>query len=110
MMIYLASPYSHPDAAVRQQRFEQVCGVASVLMRNGSLIFSPIAHSHPIALAGGLPLDFAYWEKFDRTILSVCHSLIVLKLLGWDESRGVAAEIQIMQESGKPISYLEYRA
>ena len=108
LMIYLASPYSHPDPAVQQRRFEQVCGVASALMRNGTVVFSPIAHSHCISLAGGLPGDFIYWEEFDRTILSVCKALLVLKLEGWEESAGIKSEIAIMQEMGKPVGFLDY--
>ena len=108
-MIYLASPYSDPDPKVQQLRFEQVCRVAAALMNGGTVVFSPIAHSHPIALAGGLPGDFTYWEEFDRAMLSVCKCLIVLKLPGWEQSKGIKAEMAIMREMGKPISFLDYR-
>ncbi|MCP4786572.1 MAG: DUF1937 family protein [Fuerstiella sp.] len=48
-MIYLASPYSHSDANIREKRFRDVCRTAARLMRNGDVVFSPIAHGHPIA-------------------------------------------------------------
>lgn len=104
-MIYLASPYSHPDAAVREIRFLKACRAAAQLMNKGHLIFSPIAHSHPIALCG-LPLDFAYWERFNREMLTFCESMMVLMLDGWQLSTGVQAEIRIMRGLDRPINYL----
>ncbi len=34
-MIYLASPYSHPDVAVREARFHAACRAAAEFMRDG---------------------------------------------------------------------------
>ena len=45
-MIYLASPYSHPDPSVREQRFQNACRIAAELMRSGRIVYSPVAHSH----------------------------------------------------------------
>lgn len=47
-MIYLASPYSHPDPAVEELRFEAACEAACKLMQQGHHVFSPIAHTHPV--------------------------------------------------------------
>lgn len=103
-MIYLASPYSHADEAVREARFRAVCRHAAHMMRAGRFVFSPIAHTHPIA-AFGLPGDWAYWEQYDRAMLARCSELIVLMLDGWRESKGVQAEIGIAASLGKPVSY-----
>ncbi len=104
-MIYLASPYSHPDAAVRQQRFEAACRVAAELIRRGHVVFSPIAHSHSIA-QHGLPMDWGFWEAQDRRLLAACDELWVLKLDGWQHSRGVQAEIAIVRALGKPVRFV----
>jgi len=104
-MIYLASPYSHPDANIREQRFRAVCKAAARLMRNGGIVFSPIAHGHPIA-QHGLPTDWRFWEQFDREQLACCDEVVVLLLDGWRESEGVRAEIRIAAELGKPVRYL----
>ncbi len=104
-MIYLASPYSHPDAAVRQARFEAACHAAAELIRRGHVVFSPIAHSHCIA-QHGLPADWGYWERHDRRLLAACDELWVLKLEGWQHSRGVQAEIAIAWAMGKPIRFV----
>jgi hypothetical protein len=104
-MIYLASPYSHPDQAVRQQRFEQVCRAAAVLLRQGEIVFSPVVHSHPIA-ACGLPTDWRFWQRFDRQLLERCDELVVLMLPGWQWSAGIQAELRIAGQCSKPVRYL----
>lgn len=105
-MIYLASPYSHPDAANREQRFRAVCQAAARLMRSGRHVFSPIAHSHGIA-EHGVPTDWSYWEAFDSHMMAACDELVVLMLPGWRESEGVQAEIDLALELDLPIRYLE---
>lgn len=106
-LVYLASPYSHDDPVVREQRFHAVNKVAASLMRQGMHVYSSISHSHPIAVAGGLPLDWDYWQGYDRAILSACGKMIVLMLDGWKESKGIAAEITIAKELGLPIEFME---
>ncbi len=61
-MIYLASPYTHADPAVRQRRFEAACRTSAVLICRGQTVFSPIAHSHAIC-AYGVPLDWRFWKR-----------------------------------------------
>jgi hypothetical protein len=107
-LIYLASPYSHPDPAVQQLRFEQVCKAAAEMMRTGLAVFSPIAHTHPIACAGELPGDWRFWERYDRAMLNACTELVVLKLDGWHVSKGVTAEVEIARGMNKRVSYLDY--
>lgn len=106
-LIYLATPYSHPDPAIMHERFETVNRVAARLMRAGLHIFSPISHTHPIAVAGDLPRGFDFWEQYDRAILSACCRVMVLRLAGWQESKGVAAEIVIAGELGIPVYYID---
>jgi len=79
-LIYIASPYSHPDANVRQGRFEAACRAAAAMIREGHATFCPVAHSHPIALHGNLPGDFDYWEPIDREFLAQCDRVVVLAL------------------------------
>src|SRR5262245_50334070 len=103
-MIYLASPYSHPEADVRQARFDAACRAAAQLMRDGHVVYCPVAHGHPIA-QHGLPTEWSYWEQTDRRFLAVCDEVVVVTLDGWRESVGVSAEIRIANELGKHVSY-----
>jgi hypothetical protein len=106
-LIYLATPYSHPDAEVRESRFQLACIVAGMIMAQGGHVFSPIAHSHPIAVRCGLPKGFDYWKGFDRKMIAACSHVLVVKMDGWQESKGIAAELEIARELGKPVSYME---
>jgi hypothetical protein len=105
MIVYLASPYSHPDPAVRQARYRAVCRAAAALLAAGQPVFSPIAHSHPL-VEYGLPANWSFWQRYDQELLARCDELVVLMLPGWCESVGVQAEIQIARELGKPVRYL----
>lgn len=107
-MIYLASPYFHPDPSIREKRFRDVCHVAAHFMRKGIYIFCPIAHTHPIVESGDLPKGWDYWQEYDRQMLSVCSELWIVQLDGWKESVGIKGEIQIAREMGLSIKYVRY--
>lgn len=104
-MIYLASPYSHPDPAVREERYRAACRAAAALLLAGQPVFSPIAHSHPL-MDYGLPADWAFWQRYDRELLARCDEVVLLLLAGWRESVGVRDELRIARELGKPVQYL----
>lgn len=104
-MIYLASPYTHTDPAVREARFEAACQATAALVRCGQIVFCPVVHSHPL-VQFDLPIEWEYWERFDREHLARCDELVVLMLDGWRESRGVQAEIDLAIELDMPIRYL----
>jgi uncharacterized protein DUF1937 len=106
-MIYLASPYTHADKEVMQDRFERVCKVASRLMRSGLIVFSPISHTHPIAVAGELPRDWEYWKRFDDEFIRAAEKVVVVKMDGYEISRGVQAEIRIAENLGKLVEFIE---
>jgi len=105
-LVYLACPYSHPDRAVRAERFNAANKAAGVLMSHGFFAFSPISHTHPIAEECELPKGWDFWQAFDRAYLANTRMLVVLCIDGWRESTGVTAEIAIAKELGIPITYM----
>jgi hypothetical protein len=107
MLIYLATPYSDESAAVREERFQVVNRAAAVLMARGLPVYSPISHGHPISLAGELPLGWDFWGAQCRAILAACEKLIVLKVPGWESSKGVTAEMALARELGLPVEFLD---
>ena len=107
-MLYLASPYSAPIPAMSRRRFEIVCECAGFLMAGGLHVFSPIAHSHPIAISCNLGLGWDYWAEFDRKMIEMCDQFAVLMLPAWEDSVGVRAEIQIARELGRVINGIEF--
>ena len=107
-LVYLACPYSHPDPIVRARRFEQATKAAARMINEGVFVYSPITHSHPMAVAGDLPLDWEFWRKYDELFMSMCSKMVVLKLDGWKESSGVQAEIEMARAFFEiPVEYHE---
>lgn len=90
-----------------ESRFEAACRVAGVLMNQGEIVYSPIAHTHPIAVRCDLPRGWDYWRQFDYDMLAAAQKLVVVKMDGWEQSRGIAGEIEIAATLGKPIEYME---
>jgi hypothetical protein len=107
-LVYLASPYSHPDPLVKAERFRQACTVAGKMMKEGQCVFSPIAHSHPIEqyFEDGSVEGHDFWLKQDFAVLSHCAKLVVLAIDGWERSKGVAAEIEFAQQNQIPLEFL----
>ena len=106
-MIYLASPYSHPSEDVRLARFKAVNKATAKLISEGNIIYSAISHSHPIAIESDMPLGWDYWKRIDWFFLELSSKVIVLKLKGWDESKGVLEEIKYAKTLEKPVEYIE---
>lgn len=107
-MLYLASPYSGINKEMQYRRFELACHCAGLLMASGLRVFSPIAHSHPIATLCNLDLDWAFWKELDREMIRRCDQFAVLMLPAWEDSVGVRAEIQIARELGRIINVIEF--
>lgn len=109
-LIYLASPYTHNATAkpdVIEQRFDDVCKVASILFHQGYLVFSPIAHTHPIKMRGGLPGGWEFYAEYDKRMMDACDELWVLTIPGYRESVGIKEEIQYATETEKPVRFVD---
>lgn len=109
---YLASPYSHKDAWLRELRFRAISRVAGALRKErGIVTFCPISHSHPISeeLQGVDPTDHDFWLGWDNHFNTACAGLIVAMLPGWGNSRGIASEIELFRAASKPVEKLQSR-
>jgi dephospho-CoA kinase len=107
-LIYLASPYSSGDEAIKARRAAQVQEVTAMLISAGYLIFSPIVHSH-LLVKFGLDGDWDSWKEIDCAYIDKADEVWILMLDGWRDSKGVMAEIQYAAKTGKRILFLEYQ-
>lgn len=109
--IYLACPYSHADAAVREWRYQAVTKVAAMLILSQDvMVLSPISHSHPIVtLTDDVELgsDYNYWMPFDEEMMDWADEIWVLELDGWEESEGVSQERDYATSQSKPTRYID---
>ncbi len=110
---YLASPYHHDRIAVRRKRYREAVHAAAKLMAAGRRVFSPIVHNHPLVETGLITSngDYAtrwrFWSVYDFAMLARCHGLLVLQLPGWEQSRGIAAEMKEARRLGKLVGYVD---
>jgi hypothetical protein len=106
-LAYLATPYSaykHGPVAA----WQAACRLAGRLIKAGTNVYSPIAHSHCIARYGGLdPLDHDLWMPLDKSMMDRCEVLLVAHMEGWEISKGIAIEVAAFEKAGKPIFDLD---
>lgn len=99
-MIYLAQPYTDPDKAIREKRYNAALQIVADYTRLEFLIYSPIVHYHPVAVRHNLPGDFSFWRQLNFDALERCTEIWVLPLKGWEASLGLRAEIQRARKLG----------
>ena len=102
-MIYLACPYSHPDPAVREARFQAANMVAAKLMEAGEIVFSPLSMSHPIEGHMAEIHDTEWWMRIDHAFMEHCDSCLVIDVPGWETSKGVGLEIEWFRACNRPV-------
>jgi hypothetical protein len=105
-MYYLASPYSHPDPQVREERYLSVMKRSAELLNQNVYVFSPILYSHEMSKLYQMPTDAAWWWDFNRTIMDKCDGLILHAIPGWKESVGVAQEMQYAKDINLQITFM----
>lgn len=104
---YLASPYSHADAEVRNARYHTVCELLAKLANDGAIAYSPIVHWHNVAHEYKMRTDAEFWKRHNFALLRSASHLIVARIEGWDRSVGVREEIDFAKSIGLPIYYIE---
>lgn len=102
-IVYLASPYSKGNSQTRLARFNAVTHVAAKMIKDGSIVFSPITMTHPIDLilsTENSVLDSNFWVRFDENFMRHCGIFRILTLPGWEISRGVQRETEYFLSNG----------
>ena len=112
-LIYIASPYSHPDSDVRRDRFEEAARVCDYLLTLDYHVYSPICQWHPILEVVKnthfcSPTQVQKYNKLlitDFVFLRRCDKLLVVTLDGWKESNGIKQEVELARSYKIPIRY-----
>jgi hypothetical protein len=105
-MIYLASPYTHADPWIMEERYLRAARVLAGLLAQGLWTYSPIVHCHELAKIVALPKDAKFWEAYDFAMIAKSDRLLILRIDGWETSRGVAAEKAEAERLGIPVGYI----
>ena len=100
-LVYLASPFAHPSAAVREARLEAVRYVCGKMIDEGRIVLSPLVYAGELAVRGfHAPQG---WYAWDLQFLARADELLVLQLPGWEHSKGVMVEIAAAQARQMPV-------
>ena len=108
--VYLCSPYTPTRAGdTVESRAHDAAKAAAKLMAAGHVVFSPIVHSHYVAefLPADKRLDHHFWMHQDLPILRRAREVFVLRLPGWERSRGIAREISEAAIHNIPVRFLD---
>ena len=106
-LVYLGTPYTKYKDGI-EAAFMDAARLAAIMLSAGVKVYSPIAHTHPLAVHGNLdPLDHEIWLPFDRAMMEACAAMVVGMLPGWNESYGVQHEINVFRVAGKPVHFLD---
>lgn len=106
-LIYLASPYSHPDDEIREDNYVVVSNIAADMVADGQVVFSPISYGHNLITFKEMPSNWEFWFNFCVTFLLKCDKLVVCKMPGWENSVGVKEEIEIAINHGIDVEYID---
>ena len=92
MIYYLASPYSHPDNTIEEERYQETLNACATLLAQGFHVYSPVVHCHNICKKYALPGTFDFWKAYNHAFLAVSDVLVLLKLTDWENSIGMKEE------------------
>jgi hypothetical protein len=108
-LAYIATPYTRYEGGNIELAFREAARISAALMVAGIDVFSPIVHSHPLALYGeGVDaLDRNFWLNRYEIFMARCDALIVVEMKDWKESIGIAHEIKFFLERKRTIFQLD---
>lgn len=105
---YLASPYSHSDPAIRDERVEEARMHQAYLFQCGIIVYPAVGATHEMAIHHALPTDDTYWQRQNYTFLRESQGMIICTIKGWLDSRGVMDEISICRAYGRRMWLFNY--
>ena len=106
-LIYLGTPYSKFTAGLHQA-FTEACLMAAKLIQADVNVYSPIAHYHPIAMAGDIdPRDYRVWVKQNHPFEIAADALVIGCMDGWRKSEGLWKEYCDFRLRGAPVYLLK---
>ena len=89
-----------------QRRFEDAERCLAWLLNRKVWTYAPIVHCHALALKYKLPPDYEFWLNYDRAMISGSSGVLVLKIEGWTESKGVLSEMSYARDNHVFIRYV----
>ena len=106
-LVYLATPYTKYPMG-HEIAFRHAAKLAAKLVAEKINVYSPIAHTHPIAIHGGLDnTDYHSWISFDKAMMNKADTIVVGMMPSWEQSYGISYEVGYFRAQQKPVFYLD---
>ena len=108
---YLSNPYNGTEQE-KSERVEICSRVCFHFIRQKIPVISPVIHNHAMnhqqdiaTILKEIPFEerFDFIMDFDFNLLKPAKAMLLLKLPGWDKSKGVAYEIDFCKQHAIPI-------
>lgn len=112
-MIAITGPYNHQDPMVKEERVNIITSACLTLLLSGKTAITPLTYGlmlieHSKKKGVEIPDTFNYWEKFCLDFIESSDEVYVLNIDGWEDSKGVAAEIAKAKECNIPVYLVEH--
>ena len=105
---YVGTPYTKYEEGL-DAAFRHACLACAQLIKMGYKVYCPIAHTHPVAIHGGInPRAHGIWMPNDEPLMFYAKGLIVVQMPGWDMSYGLSEEIEAFEKWGRPILWVKW--
>lgn len=101
-LIYLASPYTDNRPSMVEWRYKKNKRALRELTGLGYTVFAPVVVGHQLHKEG-LDRDWAWWMQWSQVFLARSTRCFVLTLPGWENSKGVRAEVDYCVEHKIPV-------
>lgn len=106
-MIYVAAPYWHFKAEVREWRVQETALFAAWLASEpNNYVYAPTVFGHSmVSRVPGPIMNEQYWRDFGLVMLRHARRLAVLRLPEWEASKGLKREIEAAKQWKIPTQH-----
>lgn len=107
-MQYLSCPYSSGSRLILEAIVRLATIIAGRLIKEGRIVYSPLTHSHPINEVMEGRISWETWLQYDEYIIeNCCKKVSVIRIPGWETSKGVTREIRFAKSHGIEVDFID---
>lgn len=104
--VFIISPYTAGNISIESERARDADLYVAELAREGIVAYSTISAMHHLLTICDLPGTWVFWKNHCTKMIRSAKEVHVLELEGWEESEGVAAELEIAAKYNKPVIFI----
>lgn len=108
LKVIVVGPFNTTDVELKKNRVHTIATYCAKIFHEGMIPVSALLSGLAFAEHAELPTDTMTWANFSKQYVKGCDEMHVLKLDGYDTSRGVLLEIEEANRLGIKVVYIEY--